>query len=390
MFVMKKLYRDILQEIKRQIIWNLSFLPIKKKKIVFQNFLGKGYGCNPKYIAEEIIKQNLPYELVWLCNDLESEFPKGIRKVKYGSFRAYYELATAKVWIDNVRNGLRVRKKKKQYYIQTWHGPLGAKCLEKEAENLLSADYVKASKIDGSITDVILANSYLQELQFKRAFWLSKDTQIFKCGLPRNDFLVNNIKNIELKNTLREKYGFSLKSYIILYAPTFRDDASTKGYQLDFNKILESFCDTRQEECDLIIRLHPNVQKQSSFIQYGEHIHNGTFYSDIQELSLLSDCIISDYSSSIFDFAIMNKPVFICTLDLEEYEQKRGLLREFYELPFPRSNSNEELISQITTFNLEDYSNKIKDYFLENPLYDIGEAAAVVVKSIIKKIELDD
>ena len=94
----------------------INYLPLKinPKKIVFDNFLGKGYGCNPKYIAEELIKQNVDCEMVWLVSDLNSEMPSKIRKVKYGSLKAYYELATAKVWIDNVRNYKGVEKKKDQ------------------------------------------------------------------------------------------------------------------------------------------------------------------------------------------------------------------------------------------------------------------------------------
>ncbi|MCU7207424.1 CDP-glycerol glycerophosphotransferase family protein [Turicibacter sp. GALT-G1] len=379
--------RKCLKKIKRAIIGSFYLLPIKKNKIVFQNFLGKGYGCNPKYIAEEIITENLPYELVWLCNDLQSEFPPYVRKVRYGSLRAYYELATAKIWVDNVRNGLRVRKKKGQYYIQTWHAPFGVKCVEKDAENLLPVDYVKTAKIDGSITDVLLANSYLQEQQYKRAFWISKHTQILRCGLPRNDFLVNNANDKKIKDDLREKYGFSKESYIILYAPTFRDDGSMKGYQLDFHKILNAFRKKMHKECDLIIRLHPNVQNQSDFVRYEEHIHNGSLYSDIQELSLLSDCVISDYSTSVFDFAMMDKPVFICALDLEEYEQKRGLLKEFYEFPFPHSYNNEELITQITNFDREKYYERAKNYFLSNPIYDKGKSAQELVKWMIEKID---
>jgi CDP-glycerol glycerophosphotransferase len=106
------------------LFWQIcSLLKINKKKIVLCNFYGKGYGDNPKYIAQEIISQDLNYDLVWLLDDnfKESIFPKEIRVVRYGSFKAIYEMATAKLWIDDCRKVYYTKKRKNQYYIQTWH-----------------------------------------------------------------------------------------------------------------------------------------------------------------------------------------------------------------------------------------------------------------------------
>ena len=84
----------------------LRWLPVKRDKIVFNNFQGKGYGDSPKFIAEEILRRKLPYDLVWLVNDMTMEFPQGIRKVSLQSVRASYELSTAKVIISNVKVAL--------------------------------------------------------------------------------------------------------------------------------------------------------------------------------------------------------------------------------------------------------------------------------------------
>ena len=100
-----------------------GIFPIKKNKIFIQNFNGKGYGDNPKYIVEEILRRDLDFVLVWaVMPKLSKNFPKGIKTVRYKSIRAIYEEATAKIWIDNCRKQLYVRKRKEQYYIQTWHG----------------------------------------------------------------------------------------------------------------------------------------------------------------------------------------------------------------------------------------------------------------------------
>ena len=81
-----------------------SIMPLKENKIIFDNFAGKGYADNPKYIANELLNRKLDLDLVWLLNDMEQILPVGIRKVKYNSIKSLYEYATAKVIVDNIRN----------------------------------------------------------------------------------------------------------------------------------------------------------------------------------------------------------------------------------------------------------------------------------------------
>ena len=100
-------------------------LPLSEKKIIVNNYNGKGYGDNAKYIVDEIRRQQLPYDLVWIVEDGKSiELPDGIRKVRMWSLRCIYELSTAKIIISNVKNYLPFLKRSSQYYIQTWHGPV--------------------------------------------------------------------------------------------------------------------------------------------------------------------------------------------------------------------------------------------------------------------------
>ena len=97
--------------------------PIQKGKILFTNFSGKGYGCNPKYICEELLNRKLDFvECVWGVDNIEEKFRKEIRTVPYGTYAYYYELATAQIWVDNQHKDFFSRKRQGQYYIQTWHG----------------------------------------------------------------------------------------------------------------------------------------------------------------------------------------------------------------------------------------------------------------------------
>ena len=172
-----------------QIVNNILAVLPKRNKIVFVNFLGRGYGDSPKYIAEEIMRQSLPCDLVWLVYDMNDFFPDGIRKVKFYSLKSRYELSTARIIISNTKARLPYSKKKTQYYIQTWHGGFGVKYIEKDIEQFLPDDYVRDSKYDSSITDLILSGSDFQTQVIKNSFWY--DGEIFMKGIPRNDIFFN-------------------------------------------------------------------------------------------------------------------------------------------------------------------------------------------------------
>ena len=110
--------------------------PINRHKIVFMNIEGTvGYGCNPKYICEEMRRRNAmrrennekPYDLVWLVDDISLPFPDDVRVVRNTLKNRAYELSTAAVWVDNSRKQLEVRKRSGQFYLQTWHGMIGVK-----------------------------------------------------------------------------------------------------------------------------------------------------------------------------------------------------------------------------------------------------------------------
>ena len=381
----RKFFKKFLQ---RPFAVLVYLLPIKENRIVFDNFGGKGYGDSTKYIAEELIKSGRNYELIWLVDNLSSyEFPKQIKTVKIDSIKALCMRATAKVWIDNVRHLHPVKKKKEQVYLQAWHAPFGPKKAEADAEKELGEDYVREAKYDGQIADGIISNSKLLDNQFKRAFWLSDHVEILSYGLPRNDFLARQIDNTCKYDYLRNKFGFEKDGFYILYAPTFRDNYSLEGYKLEYEKIAKEFSAKVNKKARIVVRLHPNVWNQSNYINYGENILNGTVYPDMQELLLACDALISDYSSCVFDFAILKKPVFICALDIKEYEKTRGLLPEFYNYPFPKATSNEDMINNIKNYNQEIYFANVNRYFKKYPLYDDGNASRRVVDWLEKKIK---
>lgn len=358
----------------------LRLCRVEKKKVVFSSYWGKGYGDNPKYIAEEILKQGLDWDLVWLTNGTDENYPAGIRCVRYGSEEAMRELASAKMWVDNVRNSVYPPKKKNQTYLQTWHGGVSFKCVEKAAEANLSKEYVDAAKRDGQMCDAIIAACQIQKEDFQENFWLNPQNEILEYGLPRNDLLFRQDWAAEKSRAIRQHFGIDRDTKIILYMPTFRDDWSMDGYKLDFPEIVRAMEERFGEAFVMLIRLHPNVQDQSGFITYSDKIRNATTWPDAQELYMAADYMISDYSSSALDFALLNRPVFRCMLDYDKYKKERGLNQVFDQCPFVDAYTNAQLLEAIRSFSEEDYWQRNAEFRkIWNP-YDDGNAAKKTVE----------
>lgn len=369
---------DICYEIIDRIVIAFFFpLKVKKGKIVCINFNGKGYGCNPKYISEQLLSRNLDIELIWLVSNMNEVLPPKIKKVKYRSIAALFELSTANIIITNTKNNLRIHKKKTQYVIQTWHASYSPKFLESALKG--NNKYKTESKKNSLQTDLFLSNSKLQTEEYKKFFWCK--CEIMECGYPRNDILLED--NQEKKKRIKDDLQIDKKSKVLLYAPTFRDDLSTTAYFSNLESIRNELNRTNGE-WTILVRLHPNVTKYSKIYNYNRYIIDVSRYPDIQELLIVTDLLITDYSSTMFDFSIMKKPVVLYVADLEEYGGTRGLKTSFYNLPFKMYTMEEKLINGITQdVNCFD-EEKVKDFMQMYGSFDVGNASVQVADRIVK------
>ena len=379
---MKRYYKLLL---KRLMFYPFSWLPLNKRKLVFDNFGGRGYGDNPKYIADELLKQDKNLDIVWLTKDMSTSVPDGIRKVRYGSWRAFLEWSTAKIWVDNIRNSDRPWKRKKQIYLQTWHGSDGVKLVEKDVESTLSKSYLVMAKYDGRISDGIISSCQLQTEQFKKSFWLDDNVEILEYGLPRNDDFFYSEKISHTNQIVRARYNISLDELVVLYMPTFRDNGSTKAYNLDYDKVISSFQKFYNKEVRVLIRFHPNVDN-TFFKNDDERLINVTDYPDPQDLMFAADIMILDYSSAPIDFMLLNRTIFLYMPDYEEYTKLRPLNPNFNHLPFIKCYTNLELVEQISRFSKMDYHECIDDYKLKNRRFDDGDAARKCAEWIVNQL----
>lgn len=355
---------------------------LKNNKILFINFNGKGYGDNPKSICEYLRTTYPELDLVWLTKETKG-FPDGVRLVKYGSIRAFYEQASSKVWVYNVRAFARILKRKEQFYIQTWHGASSFKLIEKQAE--LPLNYVLEAKYDARVTDLMISDSKKQTEEYRKYFWYTGE--ILEVGMPRNDSLFHCKDDYNKLENVRKELNISCNDFVILYAPTFRDNGDISYLNLDFLRLLQSVEKGIRKNCKLLIRLHPNHSQFCRNILFNQDIINVTFFSDMQELILLADVLLTDYSSSIFDFILLNKPYVRYVNDLEEYSKLRGLSDTYYELPDTIISTSEELYTLLPEkINDFDYAaiNQYRNGTL-SPMFN-GRASENIGRRIIQEL----
>jgi len=353
--------------------------PVQKNKIVFCNYVGKGYGCNPKYIAEELLKRRKDLDLVWMTKNTALAFPDEVRTVEWESFRAVYELATAKVWVDNQRKLPYNKKRKRQYFIETWHGGTPLKKIGADnPQNKDNLPYQKTSVHMDKIVDVMVAScSWCSEI-YRSAFLYSGE--VMECGYPRNDILVKDAQRYH--RIVREYFNLREQDKIVMYAPTYRKGRKTDRYRLDYEMLRHSLKTRFGGEWKVLIRLHPTMAEKSGELQYGENVINASGYDDMQELMAGTDVLVSDYSTIIGEFPLSGKPVFLFAVDKAEYAVERDFYYEYEKLPFPQAETNQELAAAVEQFDEGNYKKDLETYYEKIGRKDFGHASEKVADRI--------
>ncbi len=374
----------------------LRKLPVNNNLIIFESNVGRNYSGNPRYIYEEMVKQGIDKKLtfVWILEDPETEIPGITIKVKRSRLKYYYYLARAKIWIFDTRDPSHIIKRKQVYYIQTWHGtPL--KKLGMDLDDVFMAGkgdiktYKKNMFHDTRKWDFLLSqNEYSTEV-FKRAFAFSNEEskEIWTYGYPRNDVLTTKNTN-ESINKIKEELNIPNDKKVLLYAPTWRDNEFHKRstYKfvtaMDFDLLKEKL----SKDYVIIVKYHYLVVENIDWSKYEGFVYTYGPEKDIADLYLVSDMLITDYSSVMFDYSILNRPMFFFMYDLEAY---RDELRGFYfdilkELPGPLSKTTEDLINDIMMYDKSLYQEKYRAFQNKYNKYDDGKASQRVVERILE------
>ncbi len=359
--------------------------PIKKNRIVFSSFNGSGYSDSPKAICEVLRKSGEDLDLLWICKDEKAaaSLPEGVKPIPYKGLKKIRALASAKVWVDNCRK-YESFKSKKQIYMQTWHG-FGFKKVEQDVEDKLEPAYVAAAKKDSEQIDVFVSGSGYMSKLYREKFWYHG--AVLNTGTPRNDIFYQN--HAELHEKVCKALGLPEDRKLALYAPTFRGDKSIDAYQLDAEMVRRKAAENFKGEWTVLIRLHFLVADRSKdlFAYDGDHIVDATAYPDMAELLCAANLLISDYSSSMFDYALTGKPIVQFATDIEEYVKDRDFYFNLEQLPFPLARSNEELEEILTDLQPLQNSSEWAEFARENEFCEDGQASVRCAALILQQIK---
>lgn len=368
--------------------------PIINARVLFSCYFGRGYTCNCKYIAEYIRRCYPQIDLFWeIDGSVDYELPEGIQAVQIDTPEYYRVWYTSKVIVSN--NGLDNQKRKRegQFIIDTWHGIGPTKKMGVEAEyNLNKAQSVAFYSETYGMINLMTAASGLCVRNYRKSFLYSGE--IMECGYPRNDIFFRSDKDV-LRNSIRERLGVQWDDYMVLYAPTYRreqcfsDDIGKVNQKYDFNweRIAPSIEKKFKKKVRMAYRFHHITDRRLHIRdRYPDGI-DVTDYPDMQELLLAADILITDYSSSMWDFSLQRKPVFLYYNDADEVEKEVGFYRHPDTYPYPKGHTTEELCQAIICFDDDKYQRDLDEWFNEYGTYDDGHASERVVERIMDVID---
>ncbi|MGG1572303.1 CDP-glycerol glycerophosphotransferase family protein [Fictibacillus sp. NRS-1165] len=364
-------------------------LPVDKNLIVFESGVGKQYADSPRAIYEEILKRDLNYKKVWIYNK-NVRFPDQDTKViKRLSPSYYYYLAKAGYWVNNQNFPTYLGKRRQTTYIQTWHGtPLKKMLFDIEKVEGRDEGYVERVHKATKTWDYLISPSAYATKAFRSAF--RYEGNMLEIGYPRNDIFYREDRD-QLAESIRQRLNIPEGKKVILYAPTFRDNQTSKNnkftfeLQFDFEQMQRELGD----EYVLLLRMHVVVSNKLYIPEeYREFVYNASSYPDIQELYLVTDVLITDYSSVMFDFANMNRPILFFTYDFEMYrDQLRGFYMDFEnEAPGPLLRTSDEVTSAIKNIDqvMDKYEGRYKAFHEKFCSLEDGRAASRVVDKFFK------
>lgn len=398
-----KLYMGTLEHNQHKRYLKYANLPIDDKAVIFESFMARRYADSPRAIYEYMLNspEYKDYKFYWpfratiMDNYMWLNDNDRTKVVQYGT-EAYYKLfATAKYWVVNSRIVDAIDVRPEQVYLQCWHGTplkrLGFD-IEVKGDNAIHTkkELCKHYAVDAKkYTNMVSPSAFCTE-KFISAFALDKIGRqdiIIEEGYPRNDFLVNYTEDDVAR--VRKELGVPEDKKLILYAPTWRDNQHVAGTgyvfdnPLDFDRLKEEIGD----EYVILFRPHYFVANAFDFSKYEGWVYNVAAYPDINDLYIVSDVLITDYSSVFFDYSILKRPMLFYMYDLKYYQDTvRGFYISLDELPGPIVEEQDELFTKIKTIDdwtkSQDYKDKYQAFSSKFTYLDDGHASDRVARRV--------
>ena len=371
--------KKVLFFILNSILFCFRIFPVKQKKVLFWSKNLK-FQDNAKALFLYWQKKK-GFEHIWLM-DRKNGNPavdlagfKRTKPVFLNSPTVFYHLSTAKYWIREIEvasPGLQPRRK--TIVVQLWHAAGAFKKFGLDIENR-SDDLKKYRLKDARRWDLLLCSSEKVSQIYQHAFGKIDKKKIFVTGLPRNDFLFHCQKR---KDRIRSQLNIPLDTKLVLYAPTFRDNGLNPDMVVD----IITFLDTSLPRNYILgVRLHPAIVNK---IELKDNILNLSLY-DTEPVLSVSDILITDYSSIVFDFALLERPMLFYSPDVNEYGDQRGFYFDYSTfIPGPLCKTKESLLDEIVNYEIERWEKVIKNFKQDfQPDFD-GENSKRVFERIIQ------
>lgn len=385
---MKKKDKDIIKFISASILRGLTkilcIFPVRNNRIIFSAYDAKHICCNPKYIFEGLMK-NYPgkFEYVWTLSDSEevSDFKskENIKVVPLRSMKFYFYKATSKVCVVNSASFPEVKLRKNQFQIYTHHGGGAYKTAGATIKGNDTWYNLKKLDWDAENTSVFLSSSkYFSEVVIREQ--KRYKGEIMSYGMPRNDILVNHDES-ELRKKIRNKYNLNADAKIVIYAPTWRDTNNYNYEDIDVNGVINALTKRFGGEWVFFMRTHylgKAKDKSTNVIKVSD-------YPDMQELLAASDVLISDYSSSIWDYSFTGRPCLLYTPDLDLYLNDRGFDTPIESWGYPICKSNNILKNVLENWDTEKYKTRIEQHHKTLVACETGQATQKICERIYKE-----
>ncbi|HAR86034.1 MAG TPA: hypothetical protein DCR69_09910 [Clostridium sp.] len=340
-------------------------LKVKSNKITFICYCSDKLKRDFKLISKKLEKED-SYELVYVLTNYENSL-KGNVAFLFNCMKQVYHVNTSKVVLLDYNNFVVSNFKKKEVkVIQVWHA-CGA---IKKFGNDIEREYPIKNY------DYVLATSEEWKKHYSTAFGVSENS-VLPIGIPLTDNLFSKEKMKKYKRHMLKKFPSIKGKKVIVYAPTFRGDPIYDIKYQDIN--LQYLKEQLGDEYVIIYKLHPSLGDR--VIVNDESIIDGNSES-IKRLFSIADYLISDYSSVIFDFSIMKKPMIFFVPDLEQYKKERGIYMDYEEtMPGPICKTEEEIVQAI--LSEISYSDKIEEFKNKYFKYQDGKSTERVVELIV-------
>ncbi|MCF0146437.1 MAG: CDP-glycerol glycerophosphotransferase family protein [Eubacterium sp.] len=372
----------------------LKKIPTEQKNVMMIAFQGS-YTCNPKAITEELLKRSDDNEinLFWHTRGRyrSSDYPEKLNLVKRGTPEFYRAVASAKVIVDNAHDLARMRipLKKDQVLMQTWHGSLGIKRLD--GNIVMDKIWKKNAKWSKKYTSYLISNSDFETDVFHTSYW-GDQIPILRYGHARNDILLNpdSEEALKIKSKVYEELGITdTHKHIAMFAPTHRDGQTESPIPLQYDELKEALEERFGGEWLILLRFHSRLKALSrEWVEnLPDYVVDATPYPDMQDILLITDVGITDYSSWIFDYILLKKPGFIITGDdMEQYVKDRDFYYPLDTTPFPIAVDCKELVRNIKAFDEELFQKRTEDFLKARGCMDDGHASERIADKILEII----